>query len=115
MEVAGRHTSASVQEAAGYLATFLPLEDVALNVSRLLPLQLSARQVLALIQPVGEALRAHEDAQVAVLWQEAARSRTDERQAGRTTPPRATCRATARLYVEMDGIMARLRRGQCPV
>ncbi len=114
--VAGRRTSAGVQEAVGYLAAFLPLAEVALNVSRLLPLQVSARQVLALIQPVGEALRAQEDAQVAALWTEAARSRTDERgNAGQGNAGQGNAgQGNARLYVEMDGIMARLRRGSVP-
>lgn len=104
--VQGRRTSAGVQEAVGFLAAYLPLAEVAANLSRLLPLQLSARQVLALIQPVGEALRAQEDAHVQALWAEAAQPQT-----GPCPPPRGDEEAIPRLYVEMDGVMARLRRG----
>lgn len=112
--VVGRRTSAGVQEAVGYLAAFLPLEEVAVNLSRRLPLHLSARQVLALIQPVGEALQAQEDAQVAAVWTDAAQARTVPRDATRQTTSLASPDPIARLYIELDGVMARVRRGSVP-
>lgn len=108
--VQGRRTSAGVQEAVGFLAAQLTLEEAAATFSRLLPLEMSARQVLWLLMPVGEALRAQEDAQVQSLLEPAAGPQTD---------PQAQLLADLplieRLYVEMDGITARLRRGSVPM
>src|SRR5438105_5885500 len=52
----GQRTSAGVQQAVSYLCASLTLEGAAEAFSRLLPLQMSARQVLNLMQPLGEAL-----------------------------------------------------------
>jgi hypothetical protein len=59
-----------------YLGASLTLEETAAAFSRLFPLQMSARQALYLMQPVGEALAALEQAQVNALWEEAAEKRT---------------------------------------
>ncbi len=106
----GRRTSAGVQQAVSYLCASLTLEEAAETFSRLLPLQMSARQALNLLQPLGEALQQQEDAQVQALWEEARQART------------VPCAASAgkqdgidRLYIELDGVLARLRRGSVPL
>jgi hypothetical protein len=52
------------------------LEEAAETLSRLLPLQMSARQALNLMQPLGEAFQQQEDEQVRGLWEEASQART---------------------------------------
>src|SRR5229473_6140657 len=59
-----------------YLCASSTLEEVAETLSRLLPLQMSARQALNLMQPLGEALQQQEDEQVRVLWEQAMQART---------------------------------------
>lgn len=105
-----RHTSAGVQQAVSYLGAALTLEETATAFSRLFPLQMSARQVLHLMQPVGEALAAAEQAQVQAVWEEAARKHP--------TPigPVGCCDdGVERLYIQLDGVLARLRRGSVPM
>ena len=53
-----------------YLCASLTLEEAAETFSRLLPLQMSARQALNLMQPLGEALQQQEDEQVRALWEQ---------------------------------------------
>lgn len=69
--VQGRRTTAGVQQTVGYMAAQVPLEAAAETFRRLVPLEMSARQVLNLIQPLGEQIAAHEDEQVQALWQQA--------------------------------------------
>src|SRR5713101_1281725 len=59
-----------------YLCASSTLEEAAETFSRLLPLQMSARQALNLMQPLGEALQQQEDEQVQALWEEASQART---------------------------------------
>ncbi len=61
-------------------------------------------EVLALLRPVGEALRTQEDAQVQALWEPAAED-----------GPVPELPYIERLYIELDGITARLRRGSVPM
>jgi hypothetical protein len=105
-----RRTSAGVQQQVSYLCASLTLEEAAAAFSRLFPLRMSARQALYLMQPVGEALAAAEQARVNALWEEAAQKRT--------TPPRPTSPSDERierLYIQLDGVLARLRRGSVPL
>ena len=101
-----RRTSAGVQQQVSYLCASLTLEEAAATFSRLFPLQMSARQALYLMQPVGEALAAAEQAQVNALWEQAAQSRTLL-----SSPTNQAEQRVDRLYIELDGVMARLRRG----
>jgi hypothetical protein len=71
-----QRTSVGVQQAVSYLCASLTLEEAAEAFSRLLPLQMSARQALNLMQPLGEALRQREDEQVKALWEQASQART---------------------------------------
>lgn len=105
-----RHTSAGVQQAVSYLGAALTLEETATAFSRLFPLQMLARQVLHLMQPVGEALAAAEHEQVQALWEEAAQKHTPTSQ-----PLGSHDEDIDRLYIQLDGVLARLRRGSVPM
>lgn len=108
--VVGRRTSAGVQAAVGFLAAHMPLAAAAESLRRLLPLEMTSRQVEALIQPVGEALLAQEEAAVQACWAEGVQARTlvPLLPAAQEAPP------IERLYVELDGVLVRLRRGSVP-
>lgn len=108
--VQGRRTSAGVQQAVSYLCASATLEEAAATFSRLLPLQMSARQALNLLQPLGEALQQQEDEQVRALWDQASQARTTSQ------PSEADQHESIdRLYIELDGVLARLRRGSVPM
>jgi hypothetical protein len=106
----GRRSSPGVRRLVSFLSARLTHEEVAETLARLLPLAISARQVGHVIQPAGEAFRQFEDQQVQkLLTQGAEKHRSEkERQEEHGEPIR-------RLYVEMDGVMARLRRGSVPM
>lgn len=105
-----RRTSAGVQQAVSYLGASLTLKETAAAFSRLFPLQMSARQALALMQPVGEALAAAEQVQVNRLWAEATQARTAlHEQTGWAASE------LDRLYILLDGVLARLRRASVPM
>jgi hypothetical protein len=106
----GQRTSAGVQQAVSYLCASLTLEEAAETFSRLLPLHMSARQALNLMQPLGEALQQQEDEQVRALWEQAIQARTTGL-AGSTSQQERI----ERLYIELDGVLARLRRGSVPM
>jgi hypothetical protein len=101
-----QRSSPGVQKAVSYLSAQLTLQGVAEAVSRLLSLEMSARQVLNLIQPVGEAFLRKENEHVQEVFRQGASKRRSEseRQNARGEPIK-------RLSVEMDGVFARLRRG----
>ena len=63
----------------GYLCASLTLEEAAATFSRILPLAMSGRQALSLIQPLGERLAEPEDDQVSRLWQEAEQARSAQK------------------------------------
>lgn len=108
--VQGRRTSAGVQQAVSYLCATSTLEEAATTLSRLLPLQMSARQALNLLQPLGEAVQQQEDEQMRALWEQALQARS-------SSPPVAGAKQERieRLYIELDGVLARLRRGSVPM
>lgn len=108
--LAGQQSSPGVQKAVSYLSAHLTHEGAAEALSHLLPLQISPRQVGNIIQPIGEALQQQEDTHGQALLQRGATSRTSEaeRQEERGEP-------ISRLYIEMDGVLARLRRGSVPM
>jgi hypothetical protein len=109
--VVGRRTTAGVQEAVGFLAAQMPLAVAAESFRRVLPLEMTGRQVEALIQPVGEALLAQEEAAVQARWAEAVQARTPAK-----SPFGALDGSPIeRLYVELDGVVVRLRRGSVPL
>lgn len=108
--VQGRRTTAGVQQAVSYLCASSTLEEAAATLSRLLPVQMSARQALNLLQPLGEALQQQEDEQVRALWNQASQARTTSQLAEADQHERLE-----RLYIELDGVLARLRRGSVPM
>src|SRR5258708_13684986 len=71
---------------------------------------MSARQALNLMQPLGEALQQQEDERVRTLWDQAMQARTTSPAASGTKQDRIE-----RLYIELDGVLARLRRGSVPM
>ncbi len=108
--VLARRTSAGVQQAISYLCASLTLEEAAETFSRLLPLGRSARQALHLMPSVGEALAREEGERVAALWEQAAQARTSL-----TVEGQPKHEVIERLYIELDGVTARLRRGSVPM
>lgn len=93
-----------------YLCASLTLEEAAQTFSRLFPLQVSARQALNLMQPVGQTLASREQEQATALWEQAAQARTKA-----PDQPSRPPEAIERLYVELDGVLARMRRGSVPM
>src|SRR6266852_6233855 len=59
--VQGTRTTPGVQQAISYVCAMLTLEEAAETFRRLLPLRMSARQALNLMNPVGKALAERED------------------------------------------------------
>ncbi|MHB8599991.1 MAG: ISKra4 family transposase [Ktedonobacteraceae bacterium] len=103
--VTGR-TSPGVQRLVGKLVARMTLSEALETFTSILPLPMSERQILNLIQPVGEALREREEEQVQSLFEQAGRKEThpSEHSVVAGSPIR-------RLYIETDGVTARMRRG----
>ncbi|GAC1349314.1 MAG: hypothetical protein NVSMB27_21280 [Ktedonobacteraceae bacterium] len=102
-----RRTTSGVQREISYLCGRLTFEEAAESLCRHVPLGMSARQALSLMRPVGQALARAEDRQVKSLQAQAkqARSQPEERQT----------KEIERLYIELDGVLARMRRGSVPM
>ena len=94
--VQGKRTTPGVQQAISYLCAMLTLEEAAETFRRLLPLRMSARQALNLMQPVGKALAQREDEVVKALFAEAVQSQTQEEE----QVAHQTGKAIDRLYIE---------------
>jgi hypothetical protein len=94
---------------AGPMLTF---EEAAEAFERLLPLGMSARQALNLVRPIGGALAEKEEETVKKIFSEATKSKTadDHEKIDENTE-----KDIRRLYIEMDGILARMRRGTVPM
>src|SRR5512135_2269939 len=102
-----RRTTPGVQEAIGYLCARLPFEEAAETFSRFLPLKMTARQAQNLMEPVGKALAEQEEKVLKALFEQAAQKQTSEQEQQELL----ALKSIERLYIEMDGIMERLRRG----
>jgi hypothetical protein len=94
-----------VQKLVSYLGASMTLEEAATVFQSVLPLKMSARQVLNLLQPVGQTLIKQENEHKERLFREAAEKqssvpRKEEEQ-----------QEIRRLYIELDGVLARMRRG----
>ena len=105
-----RRTSAGVQEQVSSLCALLTLEEAAAAFSRLSPLQMSARQALYLMQPVGEALAEVDQQQVNILWEQTAHAHTTSQR-----QPEQLAEPIERFSIELDGVLARLRCGSVPM
>ena|SRR5579884_3727036 len=71
---------------------------------------MSERQALNVIQPVGEALREREEEQLQALFEPAASRKTQAVQ-----PSAVPAVPIRRLYIEVDGVTVRMRRGSVPM
>jgi len=103
-----RRTTSGVQREISYLCGRLTFEEAAESLCRHVPLGRSARQALTLMRPVGEALAMAEDRQVKSLQAQAQQARSQRRQERQT-------KEIKRLYIELDGVLARMRRGSVPM
>ncbi len=99
-------SSPGVQKLMSYLGASMTLEEAAAVFQAVLPLKMSARQALNLMQPVGETLMRREDEQKEWIFQEAAEKHT-------ASHPKEQKRQEKirRIYIELDGVLARMRRG----
>ena len=104
-----RRTTRGVQREISYLCGRLTFEEAADTFCRQVPLGMSGRQALTLMRPLGQALAAGQDQQVSALWADASQPRT-QASASPSQP-----RDLARLYIEVDGVLTRLRRGSVPL
>lgn len=103
-----RRTTSGVQREISYLCGRLTFEEAAETLCRHVPLGMSARQARTLMRPVGEALASAEDRQVKSLQAEAKQVRSQRREERQT-------KEIERLYIELDGVLARMRRGSVPM
>ena len=108
-QIAGR-TSPGVQKLLGKLVSRLTLSEAVDTFTDVLPLSMSERQALNLIQPIGEALSEQEEEQVQTLFEQAANKETQAAEQGSVLGP-----SIRRLYIETDGVTARIRRGSVPM
>src|SRR5256714_1632469 len=108
-QMAGR-TSPGVQRLLGKLVSRLTLCEAVDTFTDILPLPMSERQALNLIQPLGEALSKQEEEQVQALFEQAATKEMQAAEQGSVLGP-----AIRRLYIETDGVTARIRRGSVPM
>ena len=103
-----RRTTSGVQREISYLCGRLTFEEAAESLCRHVPLDMSARQALTLMRPVGKALASAEDRQVTSLQAQAQQARSQPQQERQT-------KEIERLYIELDGVLARMRRGSVPM
>lgn len=103
-----RRTTSGVQREISYLCGRLTFEEAADTFCRQVPLLMSGRQAQILMRPLGEALAASEDQQVLALEAQA-------RQARSLPTERPPVPEIERLYIELDGVLVRLRRGCVPM
>jgi len=109
--VRGKRTTPGVQQYISYLCAMLTLEEAAETFRRLLPLRMSARQALNLMKPVGKALAEKEDEVVKALFEQAVQSQTQEEEQA----AQKSSTDMEQLYIELDEIFARMRRGSVPM
>jgi hypothetical protein len=98
--------SVGVQRAMSRLCASMTLEEAAETLQELFPVSMSARQALNLIQPVGEAMKQQQEEQQHALFKQASYKHSQPASESVRKPAQIN-----RLYVEIDGVLARLRRG----
>ena len=103
-----RRTSSGVQREISYLCGRLTFEEAADTFCRQVPLGMSGRQALTLMRPLGEALVAQQDHHVTALQAQAKQAQSQPC----AQPPQ---QEMERLYIELDGVLARMRRGSVPM
>jgi hypothetical protein len=103
-----QRTTPGVQGHISYLSARLTFEEAAQTLCRSVPIDMSGRQALTLMRPVGEALAAAEDQQMMALEAEARQARSQPTERQQQT-------GIERLYIELDGVLTRMRRGSVPM
>lgn len=103
-----QRTTRGVQREISYLCGRLTFEEAAETLCRQVPLVMSARQALTLMRPVGEALASAEDRQVNSVQAQAQQARSQPQEEHQF-------KEIERLYIELDGVLARMRRGSVPM
>ncbi len=103
-----QRTTPGVQGHISYLSARLTFEEAAQTLCRSVPIGMSGRQALTLMRPVGEALAASEDQQMMALEAEARQARSQPTERQQQT-------GIERLYIELDGVLTRMRRGSVPM
>ena len=103
-------TSPGVQKLLGKFVARMTLSDAVKSFTDILPLPMSERQALNLVQPVGEALREREEQQIQTLFEQAEKAKTQSSEQSSVAGP-----SIRRLYIETDGVTARMRRGSVPM
>lgn len=99
-------TSPGVQKIVSYFGASQTLSEISEALETVLPFSISARQILHILQPVGEALRREEEQMVDKMKEEAAQKQTQARKEEKQQKE-----GRRRWYVELDGVMVRMRRG----
>jgi hypothetical protein len=107
--IEAERTRPGVQKLVSYLGASMTLQEAAAAFQAVLPLNMSARQALHLMQPVGETLIKQEDKQQERVFQEAAKKQTASH------PKKGGQEEIERMYIELDGVLARMRRGSVPL
>jgi hypothetical protein len=103
-----QRTTPGVQQHISYLSARLTFEEAAQTMCRSVPIGMSGRQALTLMRPVGAALAVEEDRHVTAVQEQA-------RQAQSQPTERPQQKGIERLYIELDGVLARMRRGSVPM
>ncbi len=103
-----RRTTSGVQREISYPCARLTFEEAAESLCRHVPLGMSARQALSFMRPVGEALASAEDRQVKSVQAQAKQARSQP-------PEERQPKEIERLSIELDGVLARMRRGSVPM
>jgi hypothetical protein len=103
-----RRTTGGVQCEISYLCGRLTFEEAADTFCRQVPLSMSGRQALSLMRPLGTALAAQQDQHVIAIQAQAKQAQS---QPCAQPPPKEI----ERLYIELDGVLARMRRGSVPL
>lgn len=103
-----RRTTHGVQKLISYLSARLTFEEAAETLCRSVPIGMSGRQALTLMRPVGEAWASAEDRQVQAL-------QAQTKQACSQPQEQQQTKEIERLYIELDGVLARMRRGSVPM
>ena len=104
-----QRTTPGVQGHISYLCARLTFEEAAQTICRTVPIGMSGRQALTLMRPVAEALAAQEERHVSVVQSQAKQAQSQP------CPLQPARKELARLYIELDGVFARLRRGSVPM
>ncbi|MEO8953589.1 MAG: hypothetical protein ABI396_03705 [Ktedonobacteraceae bacterium] len=104
-----QRTTPGVQGEISYLSARLTFEEAAQSLCRTVPIGMSGRQALNVMRPVAETLAAQEDRHVSVVQLQAKKAQSQP------CAPRPAPKAIERLYIELDGVFARMRRGSVPM